>query len=361
MSNVKCPHCAAIVTDSDALATICPLCGQPLPDTANLQRHAPLASPVSTIGMRDRRGPPWRMLLWGGMAVVIVAIGFRLAFEMTPRATAIRNSPVEHDEPAAELPTVALKPTSPPANQHDTNQHDTNPHDTNPHDTNPAAEAPPAAAMAPANNLAAGAPPIAQPAVANAGPPPHIDFQLPPVVRLADPDGEYVIPALNNQRVTLTGTIKRLRVASIDANSVLDASDLKVREIICAGKIDAASVVKLNAPGGAVEFREKVAGGVNLEVNAPGGIVTFGDAGGGMDAKINGGVMLKITAKRVEFRDRINGGVHVDVALSNDGALAFKELTGGAHIHYHKIRREDLEPHIQSGSVDLTAEFKQTE
>ena len=174
--------------------------------------------------------------------------------------------------------------------------------------------------------------------------------------KLDRPDGEYQIEPVNGNAVLkLVGRVRTLRIPLVDNAGRLDASGLEAREIIVTGPIDGQAIVKLNAPGGTVRFNGKVSGSATLEVNAPNGSVIFVEpsaAGVGREgSKIDGGAVVRITAKDVNFRGDLRGGARVEVTLTADGSLKFQEIGGGALLRYRKADARGAEPKITAGAV----------
>lgn len=138
-------------------------------------------------------------------------------------------------------------------------------------------------------------------------------------VALDDPNGTYEIKELNGgNTIKLTGRIGTLKVGLVDGASTLDASGLNATTIEFYDKIDGRSTVRLK--GGQASFR----------------------------AKIDGKSQVTICCDDVDFRDKIDGGSDTFVRVDAKRSLKFKELNGGARLHYTTNPGLNL----QAGKVD---------
>ena len=196
------------------------------------------------------------------------------------------------------------------------------------------------------------------------GPPENLKPPLPParnpvvvagVTKLDDPEGEYVVETVNNRTVKLTGVVKRLKVGEVMNHGFLDASELVAKEIVIVRAIRSDSSVRLNAPNGKVEFGGPINSRCKVFIIAPNGAVTFKANG----AQVLGEAKLTIVAGCVDFQDRVQGwSTMVLLTLSSGGSLKFKEITGGAKVHYKRANPKDPDLDILAGSVHNQSELK---
>jgi hypothetical protein len=174
----------------------------------------------------------------------------------------------------------------------------------------------------------------------------------PPVqtVNINQPDGQYVLPNLDNGRsVKLVGRVKTLRLNSIN-NATLDASELQVREIIVAGTINGGSRVRLSAPDGKVTVQE-INGRSTVEIRAPGGSVTI--------RSIMADSQVTLTAKEIDLADFLDGDrTQVTATVTSGGQLRFADLRGSSRLHWKKDKPTDPEPRIDKGTIKPAAEFR---
>ena len=199
-----------------------------------------------------------------------------------------------------------------------------------------------------------------------AGPPEDLKAPLRPVVKplvvgtetkLDDVEGEFVVEALHNKTLKLTGRVKRLTIGEVNNRATLDASQLEAKEIVILRGIHNDSTVKLNAPNGKVDVRGQVGTRAKVFITAPNGLVTFRDKGG----LITNEAKITITAGGVELLDRVQGwNTMVTVTLTAGGRLQYREVTGGSKVHYRKADPKDPDVEILGGDVTNQAEFRRT-
>jgi len=145
--------------------------------------------------------------------------------------------------------------------------------------------------------------------------------------KLDSPNGVAAIPDMTrDDRLTLTGRVRILRVGSVGGKAVLDASGLEAEEIIITGDVSNTAVVKLNAPNGKVTIGGHVVGSANLTVNAPGGEVVVAASSG----KLDGSSETTVTTKRLDVQGPMAGEAKVVVTLTEGGSAQFGKMEGRA-------------------------------
>src|SRR4029453_13960969 len=71
--------------------------------------------------------------------------------------------------------------------------------------------------------------------------------------QINNPLATLLVPDLTrDDRLTLTGKARVLRIGSVSGKAVLDASGLEAEEVVISGDLGDTAVVKLNAPNGTV-------------------------------------------------------------------------------------------------------------
>lgn len=176
------------------------------------------------------------------------------------------------------------------------------------------------------------------------------------VVEFNEPDGAYTLPTglRKGERVILKGKLKSLRVSSLMAGGILDATALEVSSV-SVSKVDGGSVLKLNAPRGQVYFTSKVSGGSRVEVFAPDGEVRFSALPSKNGQSIDGGASVTVTARLIDLKGEITGAdTKAAFALSKSGTLKVLGVGGTAVVEYRGAR-----PEVTVGEVAPTATFRQ--
>lgn len=283
------------------------------------------AAGVSDGAEIPKTRPTYRRLAAAAAVLLLIAMGVRQFVTKDKRLDTRTVSPVVMATPAplpAPVPSVNPAP-APPVNPH--------------------------AAPAMANTSpvpVVPAPPPAEPLPDNDAP--HMEVAGGEARLEPDGEGGYRLTALDGRtHVKLTGSVKNLRLDGINGQAELDASELAAEHIDFRGQVNGTSTVKLNAPGGVVEFHEAVGGATMVEVAAPGGTVTFRQG----DARVSGGTQMNITAKSVDFAAGMDGGSKADVILTNKGSLRYASLGGGSRLHYRKASPDDAVPQVVEGEV----------
>jgi len=182
------------------------------------------------------------------------------------------------------------------------------------------------------------------------------------VIDLNLPNHSYSIPFAmkKGERIILRGKVKTLKATGLDAGALLDASGLEAAEIYIGGKIDGASVLKLNAPNGKVTFAASVIGKSSVEIIAPGGDVTFSapTTPNRPGSTIDGGSTVAITARTAELRGDINGSnTKVTVNLPRIGSLKVVAIRGTAVVGYRVPEGKGM-PDVSAAFVSPAASFK---
>jgi len=181
------------------------------------------------------------------------------------------------------------------------------------------------------------------------------------VIDLNLPDHSYSIPFAmkKGERIVLRGKVKTLKATGLDAGAMLDASGLEAAEIYIGGKIDGASVLKLNAPNGKVTISASVVGRSSVEIIAPGGDVTFSapTTPNRPGSTIDGGSTVAITARTAELRGDINGSnTKVTVNLPRIGSLKVVAIRGTATVAYRVPEGKGM-PDVSAAFVSPAASF----
>jgi hypothetical protein len=157
-------------------------------------------------------------------------------------------------------------------------------------------------------------------------------------------------PLVNGAGLKLVGQAKTLQIMAVGNNSFLDASELRVQEIIVVGAINDGARVRLSAPEGRITIPE-ISGRATVEIRAPNGTVVI--------RVINGDAQVTMTGKDIDFADFIDGDrTQVTATVTNDGRLHFQDLRGSSRLHWKKDRPTDREPTIEKGTVKPPAEFR---
>lgn len=375
MAVVRCPQCTLPMTDTEAAAGVCPVCGVAL-------QTKQATAPLEVAAPERKESSPSLALLWSFLGGVLVLSASAMWFYSAPQKPRDETQvaeinafpPAKEPLPQVKAPEVKApepeeeeRPAPPPPAPKET------PRELR---TKTAVQlpdkAPKVAALLPAPATVAkvdaprrGIPPLRFNLFTPIPKPINNDpfNKLAAALALAgretpvnSPNGSITLPPITGGRtVKLTGVVKTLKVTSLDNKSVLDASRLEAREIIILRGINDGSTAKLNAPDGIVTFEGQVNNGSNVVVTAPGGKVLFQDA----NNNINSDSRITITASDVEFRGQINGdGTQINVTLTRGGQLKFREINGAARLHYKNADATLPDPRIEAGIVRNTAELK---
>jgi hypothetical protein len=162
------------------------------------------------------------------------------------------------------------------------------------------------------------------------------------------PNGTVEVGDLNgDERLTLAGKVKTLRVGGLNGEVVLDASKLEASEVVIGGDINGGTVLKLNAPGGRVVIAGSVNGSAKLTIHAPGGEVVVEGEG----ANVTGGTVVVVTARRVDLRALVNGGARVEATLTAGGSLRAARMDGGAAVRYKPAKAGGPAPVVETGDL----------
>jgi hypothetical protein len=155
-----------------------------------------------------------------------------------------------------------------------------------------------------------------------------------------------LVPLDGDDRITLSGRVKILKVNSVNGSIQLDASRLVAEEIVLDGDVNGNCRLKLNSAGGRVTIRGAFVGSSTLAVTAPGGTVILAEGG-----RIGGGTTVTVTAKAVESKGLINEGAKVNATLDSGGAIRVASLDGGASVTYRRAGAGDPKPKVETGEL----------
>jgi hypothetical protein len=293
MSHLACPTCRQFVSDQALDAGECPFCGYD--------------------GAMVATSSPKRAWLLSTLAVVLCG-GALGAYLLVPRS-----------EPAGvgakEVAAVAPPPL----------------HQTNPVEP---AVAPPPRWVVPPPVVAAPPAPLKKnpwnPKLAVEGPVERIDAKAVREKRIDALEGVVSVSDMNrDDRLTLTGTVRQLRIGTVGGNAILDASGLAAQEIIVTGDVHGSATVKLNAPDGNVSIGGHIEGNAKVVVNAPRGEVLIGAASG----KLDGGGELTVIARSVEATGTMAGNAKLIVTLTGGGRVTLGAVQENASVVYVPLKR----------------------
>ncbi|MBY0229258.1 MAG: hypothetical protein K2W96_08280 [Gemmataceae bacterium] len=170
------------------------------------------------------------------------------------------------------------------------------------------------------------------------------------VVRLDKAAGTHRVESLRDgEKLRLAGRIGTLHVVSVEGAAVLDARGLTARVVVIERSINGKAKVFVNAPSGVVML-PTIAGGAEVEADAPKGRVSVRGVGSGSK--------VRIKAREAQFGGSINGtGTEVRVTLSKHGALNFDQLASGSRLLWKKENPGDPMPRLGKGAVRDSAQF----
>jgi hypothetical protein len=345
---VWCPQCKLPLTADECAGGLCAMCGvtlmpaaPPVADAADpgvLPPPNPLAAPAYP-----------RRLLWAMVALQLLTLTFvGVALARRPPAPAASGDPNRHADDRTnreEPPTPAEK--RPPETAQASTRDDAPKHDI----FGPPESLKGAAAVAaikpvifgPPEELKAPPRPIRPPALGNE-------------VKLDDADGDYALESLQGGKtLKLTGKVRRLTVGQVSDRAVLDASKLEAKEVVVLRGVLNEATLKVSAADGAVEFRGSLAGRAKVFVNAPGGAVTFREKGG----TILNEARLDVTARSLDFQDRIEGANTLVTATLTAGArLKYHAISSGAKVYVKRADPKDPPAEVSGGDVYAQGEFR---
>jgi hypothetical protein len=174
-----------------------------------------------------------------------------------------------------------------------------------------------------------------------------VDPKIAPKRHFDHPDDTAALPDLNsNDRVTLTGRVRALRLGSVNGKGSVDASGLVAEEVLITGDMSSDATVIVNAPSGKVTLNGWVAGSAKLTIRAPGGEVVLANSG-----RFTGGSTIVITARRLEAIGLLTGGTKVNVTFTTGGSLKLTRAEEGAIVTYKKNAANDPAPVIEKGDL----------
>jgi hypothetical protein len=134
-----------------------------------------------------------------------------------------------------------------------------------------------------------------------------------------NPDGVVLVSDLNrDDRLTLTGQVRLLKIGTVGGKASLDASGLVAEEIIITGDVNQHAVVKLNAPNGKATIGGHVEGNARLTVNAPGGEVIVAAQSGRLDDDAE----VAIVTKDLDVKGKLAGQARLILTLTGGGTAS---------------------------------------
>jgi hypothetical protein len=295
MSHLACPTCRQFVSDQALDAGECPFCGYDGAMVAAASpKHAWLLSTLAVV-------------LCGGALGAYLLVPRNEPTRVGAKKVALAPSPLHQAKPA-EL-----------------------------------AVAPPPRLMNPPPRLPVAAAPFAplrknpwNPNLAVEGPVERIDATAVRAKRIEAREGVVSVSDMNrDDRLTLTGTVRQLRIGTVGGNAILDASGLAAQEIIVTGDVHGSATVKLNAPDGNVSIGGHIEGTAKVVVNAPRGEVLIGAASG----KLDGGGELTVIARSVEATGTMAGNAKLIVTLTGGGRVTLGAVQENASVVYVPLKR----------------------
>jgi len=293
MSHLACPKCRLSVSDDALDAGQCPGCGY---DGAMVA----LASPK-----------------WAWLAATLAVVGVGLAagvYLLFPRQQWTRHPrthPIAVAAPAPNRPLERIEPDIAPAPRLVAPQVHTQ------------------VSWEPAPPPHAFAPPKKEPAPPR-GPIVRIDAREVREKQIHNPDGVVQLTDLNrDDRLTLTGKVRLLKIGTVGGKATLDASGLIAEEIVMTGDVNDHAVVKLSAPNGKVTIGGQVEGSARLTVTAPGGEFVVARS-----AKLDEHAEITVIAKDVEVNGRMSGQAKLVVILTGGGMAAIGAMEENAAVIY---------------------------
>jgi hypothetical protein len=186
------------------------------------------------------------------------------------------------------------------------------------------------------------------------------------VVEINEPNAVYSLPfpMKRGEHVVLRGKVKTLKVTTLDAGAILDASELEASIVTVSGKIEGGSRLRVKSPSGSVTFYAKIDGKSFIEVNAPGGDVRFATATtpNRDGSRIDGNSVVSITARTIEFKGEIAGAeTKVSLGITRNGSLKVANVNGKATVEYKSLVAGWAPTEVIVGSVAPTAIFRKIE
>ena len=278
MTPLACPKCRQAVSDNVLDAGDCPCCGY---DGAMVSHASPKGA-------------------WLVATIAVVGIGLGVsAFLLAPRPTTIRYEPklpFAVASPAEPQPPTPLKRTVAPAPRPIVLAATRSP-------------TVPPAAIVPKRNPS-------NPTGAPLGPVLRIDAKDVREKAINRPDGVLLVSDMNrDDRLTLTGRVRVLKIGTVGGNATLDASGLEAAEIVVTGDVNGHARVMLNAPGGRVTIGGLIEGSARLTVTAPGGAVAVVARSGGFE----GDSRIAVVARDVDVIGRMSGRAKLLLTLTGGG------------------------------------------
>lgn len=283
MSHLACPQCRQVVSDDALDAGPCPWCSY---DGA----------------MVARASRKWGWLA-ATLAVVVVGLA-AAAYLLVPRQQQWirqgRTHPMATAAPAPVRPSERPEPDIAPA----------------PRSVVPRAQT--RVSWEPAPPPHVFSPPKKNPAP-RVGTIMRIDAREVREKQIHNPDGVVQVSDLNrDDRLTLTGKVRLLKIGTVSGKASLDASRLIAEEIVITGDVNEHAVVKLNAPNGKVTIGGYVEGSARLTVNAPGGEAIVAAQSG----KLDDNAEVVIVTKDLDVKGKLAGQVRLILTLTGGGTAS---------------------------------------
>jgi hypothetical protein len=323
MSTVACAGCGMPRAAELVGSTGCPVCGhvvspEPAFDPPREWASPKVEPPAAPIPEPARVAAPRSPFAWGRILTATVAFAAGTAVGVagllawqgglkvsrSPETAAVQPDPVR---PVAVKPAeVAPMPREVAAAVPE------------PVTPTPVAVAPPDPAPAILVPVPAVVPAAVPVVVKAAGRAVHIDVN--------EPSGTYTltVPMTRGEHVVLKGKVGTLKIASVEAGSTLDATQLDAGTIEVSGKIDGGAVVKLNAPFGTVN----------------------------VTGKVDGGSRLNVTGRVIYLHGGVGGDkTQVTAVIGRSGSLRASGVQGTAVVEYRAVSSGWSEPDVKVGEV----------
>jgi hypothetical protein len=357
MAIVRCPRCNLPLTETEALAPVCPVCANPMADE-------PASSPIVAAGPETQapvgRSHRFERLLLAAAAIVIALLTFSLAAVPRPLSDREEIALLRERAQAAEQQLRAAQDQAKQARA-----------------DNLAAQTKLAAAEKMAADALAELQVLEQQValekkehLAQIAMLKELKESLPPkdagkrvdakvriiadgvlrVIRIDKADGEFRLPGLNNgAHVKLTGRVKTLRLDPI-SGGMLDASELTAGDIVFTGGINNSAKVKVTAQSSVtvpfIDTRSEV------EIASREGKVTVG--------WINGSARVEVIAREFTLRDYLDGkDTTVTATVTAASRFQFREIRGKSRFLWKKALATDPEIEYKQGIIRAPAEFRQ--
>lgn len=369
MAFLRCPHCNAPLTETEASADVCPDCGRPLPNAL------PKASATQPAAKDSRPGPAqtdWgidRILLVAGLAVIVILCGLFVA-----RLARTQDDPDEiaelrdaNDAAQEQLRTTQtqlttlgqekaglearLKSAAKALAEAEARRQALQEDAAAAQERIVALEKGMKETQAKLEALQARAAPANLGVFPELKNPPDGAVRTIAIDRL---DRDFRLPTFNNGTIAkLVGRVRLLRLEHIE-NAVVDAGELEADTIFLTGGITNKAKVRLRAKDSlTVPF---IDGGAQVELISSEGKVSVG--------RINGEAKVKVSAHDFTLKEYLDGNdttvtATLNVHANAAGRLRFHDLRGRTHMFWKKARLTDPDVQVEKGTVRSTAELRE--